>query len=196
MAESGLKFDLSLHLENLVPGVVSAFALGKLLTDDASSKLLLGGPFETILKSEFGSAVLFLCIAYLVGAVSILLSRLVVDSLSWVFFRPVAFGWLVGKRLKHRNGDKDVPFYDRLRVYNATLSNAYKEGSKDRITEIDRRRERARLLRATLVPVSLLLVAAKSPAIWCQLGGLTLLITALYAYGEVAVFQEADLCPD
>jgi len=88
--------SLSFYLENLLPGIVILYGILLLLPASPDTQNLIA----QLQKFDILLAVLFLTIAYLLGLISAMLSRFIVDDLSELFPRPL---FLAKFRRKHRS---------------------------------------------------------------------------------------------
>ena len=112
------------------------------------------------------------------------MSRSIIDACSALIFRWVLL--LIFERSKFPG--KRLPWHIN-KEYRKTLNKAYE--NKDRYLEIEKRRERGRIIRTAFVPAFLILLKYKS---WPDALPLALVgVTLIYAYSEVSLFKEAKL---
>ena len=176
---------LLLHVENLVPGYVTLFLLAAFVPPH------LKNPVEhpdlaKLFEQPVVATLLVTAAAYLVGVVVFITSRLLVDTASqWIFrwLLLLVFGW------------KDFPRKNPKKInelYFETLKKALDESAKPLARrEVIKRRERARLIRTALVPAALLCYQFSLRGL-CVVAAIAAVVF-LYAYAEVAVYQEAKL---
>src|SRR5712671_6655985 len=94
--------SLNLHLENLLPGLVT-FILMTLLLPDTFTKHFAVEPAKKLLANEFIAARIFVAIAYMLGVLTVVISRLIVDRLPERFPRPILLRALSRGRLAGKN---------------------------------------------------------------------------------------------
>jgi len=191
MEESSMKWEsLNLHLENLLPGLVTSLLLLSLLPENAIDSLL-SCKVKDALKSEFVSAGVFVGVSYLLGILTIAISRIFLDRPSEWYPRPLILrllsrGDLKGKSISEVN--------DKYRELISSVLRGTNEAIK---TEVVKRRERGRLIRTALVPVvlSVLQITTTYNGIvrvgWAIIAAVVLLL--LYAYNEATVYEECLL---
>lgn len=173
------------HVENLVPGYVTLFLLAALVPPHFKNPVEHSG-LAKLFEQPVIATLLVTAAAYLVGVVVFITSRLLVDTASqWIsrWLLLLAFSW------------KDFPTRRRKEInhlYFETLKKALDKSAKPLVRrEVIKRRERARLIRTALVPAALLGYQS-----CLRSGGVVLAVVAvvlLYAYAEIAVYQEAKL---
>jgi hypothetical protein len=173
---------LDLHMENLIPGIVLV------------ALLMIGWPFPlgalsqqtTILAAAFVGA------AYLLGTFVNLLSRLLLDRVNRATLRAPFFRVFAPQHLPKGPVKKETI----NELYSLAISTGMSCGNPRIESEVAKRRQTGRLMRSALVPgvVATILIAHSQG--WSSLGiagiafGLYLVLMILYAYAEVAVFQE------
>jgi hypothetical protein len=181
---------LNLHLENLMPGVVSLVLIYALLPHDIAA-VLSSERIKEIIKSEFIAAGVFVASAYMLGVLIVAVSRFSVDRLSELFPRPhllrkLSRGALSGKSNKEINEE-----------YRSKICVALSSSNEAVKTEIIKRRERGRLARTSVVPTLLfVLLLTSNSSLWVK--GLSLLCTIIfvlfvYAYIEETIYEECLL---
>jgi hypothetical protein len=180
---------MNLHIENLLPGIVTLVLLMVVLPLKA-----INGIDVTLAASLFSNVVIggatFIAASYLAGIFVVALSRCVIDPLS---------GWLP-RRVLFRLSDPD-----RFRgadsravrhAYWSATQRALESGNEYTRSEIKNRRERARLLRSALIPMALFVWTVSGNVglagkIFCEVVVLVLGLF-LYAYLELAIYLEAE----
>jgi hypothetical protein len=215
--------SLGFYLENLVPGVVILVCLVILLAPFPPDQFLKTAPpsgsvIELILKSEFLVSTVFLSVAYVLGLISAMLSRAVVDPLSEWFPRPFVLAHFAHSglgtledNLEYLDSTFTFPSLNKgqsirradargawNKVYRAVLAQV-RSGSGS--SEVERRREQGRLVRNLASPLVLSWLAV------CRLGPVAIpwwlaavialilfvFVVFLYAYAEYFSFAEASL---
>lgn len=174
---------LDIHLENLVPGLATLWALSlhwqPPALDADISRVVLG-------VSLVGAA-------YLAGVVVNVACRLALDPASELLTRQWVFKLLARGKLRDLKGATRKAVND---AYNYYCTRAISE-DKGTAKEVGKRRQTGRLLRSSLVPIVLLQLYASHT---CALGtsvtvgalaGEALALLLLYGYSEVIVLQEA-----
>jgi len=172
------------HVENLVPGLTTLLILAALVPAGFESPVK--NPWVVKALSEPVILALFLiATAYLSGAVIFLISRGIINTVSALTLRWV-FLWFRYSDLR------GMPWEINKAYRSAIESASYGPGIPPNDTrEVNKRRERARLIRTALIPA--LLAASKYPnRAWAVLVAF-LLIVLVYAYAEVAIYQEARM---
>ncbi len=179
--------SINLHLENLFPGLVSLFLLMRLLP----AWIVLPFSQNSFRTNELFDSGVLLAASYLLGAVAVAVSRLLVDRVSEKLPRPLLLsllsrGPLKGMSFKHINDN----YRDKLRHALSSGNDLVKQ-------EVARRRERGRLVRTALIPaiLAVVLVTSSSSAIavvlWALLAFVVLLF--IYAYVETTIYEECLL---
>ena len=194
--------SVELQLEALIPGILLAWAIGEISYEkwpDAFSMSLAHG--------DFVSAALFVSASYVVGLVSSILARSLVDPLSergpraWVFNRyahaPLTEIVETCRQLDYQRFEADLKaeLAKRRNKEVGEWNAVYR--SYLRITsgrhEVDRRRSQGRFIRnlvfvGALAPVALTELSRGSVALSVLA---VVVVLALYAYSEYAIFAEA-----
>ena len=180
--------NLNLHIENLVPGIVTSILVLMYLPANALS-IINHTSVSKILGNSFIAGGLFVAISYLVGIFTVAICRLIIDPISSVCPRPLLFRWFFPEQFKCKS-NKEINF-----AYRETLQKGLDSESEYKRSEMKNRRERGRLLRSSILPMSLF--------IWIVIGNLNIFIkilvliitlgisTFLYAYAELAIYQES-----
>jgi hypothetical protein len=174
---------LLLHMENLVPGFVTLALLASNVS--ASLELTQNAFILEILRQPFVAGVIVTALAYLIGSIVFVASRLLVDTGSLLTFRPLFL-----KLYRWSDFDTFNPIKIN-RKYREAIDKVLQRDKDDAIRyEVISRRQRGRLIRTALVPA--LLIAWRAQSGWLALLAL-LAVVAIYAYAEVAIYQEARL---
>jgi hypothetical protein len=181
MAMDGLWSSISLHVENLVPGL----ATGGIVLAAYHDHLLV----KDLTDAGTLAAVLFVCCCYMVGAATNIVARFVLDNLSHWFVRPLMLLLFARDKLENRQ-------FTAWKAVNKEYSKAITDGllcSEPRIAnEVVHRRETGRILRSGWPPAIL--------AVWLfdhsldRLSFSVVLTVAwlvAYAFAEVTIFREA-----
>lgn len=173
---------LDIHIENIIPGIV-------LLT-----VLLIG--WEIPLGSLSGRDGLlvssFIGVSYMLGAVSNVLARLLLDFILTKTLRPYFMRFFLGHRLEN-----DDPSPSEISMRFSTVITAGLSCGNARVeAEVAKRRQTGRIIRSTLIPSILTIVATARHQSWGALQGILAgigiytAILIVYGYAEVVVFQE------
>jgi hypothetical protein len=178
--------SLNLHLENLLPGIVTFVLVAHLLPPAVTSDLMK----NPIFTNDIARSGAFIAVAYLLGVVVVAFCRVLDKASAW---RPRRLGlrWLAIESKEIEGKDNDwVNRHYRDRVRRALLS-----GNTEVKAEIAKRRERLHLLRSALVPAVLgVWVLQLAWPFKLVLSIVTAVVTlALYTYLEVAIYDETDL---
>jgi hypothetical protein len=183
--------SLNLHLENLLPGILTLVMIAHLLPES-----VLSDPMENgILKNELMRGGVFVSVAYMLGVVAVAFCR-ILDPLSAKRPRYWALRLLAIDKTeidKARQNEKPIDSVNRH--YRERIREALSIAGTEVKAEIAKRRERLHLLRAALVPAVLF------PWVFPLDGLLKIALTIanaivilfLYAYLEVAVYDETCL---
>ena len=173
------------HLENLVPGLVTVASLAWKVP--STTQIFPNQAIQRLADQPFVAGITLVALAYLVGAMVFLISRLILDTLSALTLRPVLlklYRW-------PEFGLNPVSINYK---YRQALDSARQEPeTSSRRQEVARRRQRGRLIRTLLVPAFILLWPFRD-AVQALCVGAALLLT--YSYSEVAIYQEARLAVD
>lgn len=173
---------LDVHLENLVPGLATVWAIS-----------LFWNPADS---ASNGSGVIvsvaLIGVAYLLGVVVNVLSRLLLDRPSQKWTRAWVFRKLGGLKLEN----VESATRDQINeAYNLYCTIAIEE-EKATAVEVAKRRQTARLLRSALVPGIILIWHLLSTTFPLHgMIGLTLityfLVLLLYGFAELTILDEA-----
>lgn len=181
---------LNLHLENLLPGIVSLVLIYALLPQEIAV-ILFSERIKEIIKSEFIEASVFVASAYMLGVLIVAFSRFAVDRLSELFPRPYLIRKLSRGALSSKS-NKEINEEYRYKI--AIVLSSSNEAVK---TEVIKRRERGRLARTAVIPTILaVLLLTNNSSVWIQ--GLSLISTIIsmlfvYAYIEETIYEECLL---
>jgi hypothetical protein len=180
---------LNLHVENLVPGVITLFLLLSLVpksvlapAEDSAASVLLA--------NQFAIGGLFVAASYLIGIFTVAVCRCVIDPISAVLPRPWLFKLFYPKFRGQSAGEVSRQYHDATQTGLAS-ENEYKR------TETKNRRERGRLVRSGILPLALFVwyvSAGLSP--WIRVTSeivASVLGVLLYAYVELTIYQESGL---
>lgn len=179
--------NLNLHLENLLPGLVTLPLLLRLFGESLLVSELDSSSW--LVSSEVVRAGIAIAASYLIGIVAVIISRIVIDFASGLLPRPL-FLYFSRRR-------PPGPWREMSRQFNAAVGAALANAPEAIKTEVVKRRERSRLLRTCFVPVVLavwILTAGQEK--WVRLAlefASFIIIVLLYAYTEVMIYQEATL---
>lgn len=173
---------LDLHIENLIPGVVLL------------SVLLLGWPPDlgALAGQTAILATAFIGSAYMLGAIDNLLARLLLDYVCRRTVRRFFMRALLGYRLELEHPTRTA--IDKR--YSAVITAGLSCGNARVEAEVAKRRQTARIMRSALIPVIVVIwvVGSKTGwSVWQRLsasGAAYVALLLLYAYSEVAIFQE------
>ncbi len=173
---------LDLHIENLIPGIVLI------------SVLMAGWhfPLGDLQNSEGLIIAAFIGVAYMSGAVSNVLARLLLDIALTKTLRPYFMRFFLTHRLEKENHQpKDIN-----KRYSAVITAGLSCGNNRIEAEVAKRRQTGRILRSTLIPSLLAIIAISQHQNWSNLKttgtgiGAYIAILIIYGYAEVVVFQE------
>ena len=191
---------ISLYLENLLPGIVILGGILALLPQPQQNTGLL---LSEILKSEFVLAIFLLSVAYMLGVISAVISRLFVNSLvSEKLTRPLMLMIFTQTPYAILKTALSLPEEKSWRkrwhqTYRAALAYQMVEGSPEVKAEILRRREQGRLVRNLFFPLVLGAAAISHQFgvgnIWVIVLTAGVASILLYSYAEYTTFAEAVL---
>lgn len=171
---------LDVHLENLIPGL-ALVAVYDVFWDPS----FFAAPNVFSLTAFTGGA-------YLLGVVTNVAARLLLDKVSEFTSRKIMFKVFTRHKLP---GVARMNREQITAAYNAAVNDAIHCGVERISSEVAKRRQTCRLLRTTLFPLGLVLVGFRD-----TLGGLGLAVAGLVTYGlilllngyaEVTIFDEA-----
>jgi len=181
-----------LQLETLVSGAVT---LGVFLVSPSiaeavgwrASQVLgtvAGGVFRDVVATVF-----FISAAYVTGALVMVAARCVVERINGPLIRPLVF---------HLLDAEHFPRIDARAVaaqYGPTCQRALAEGGEARAPELRARRERARIIRTSAIPVAILAWIVGSSWGWwgvlvCEVVTI-LVVLLLFAVSQLSLYQEA-----
>ncbi|MCP4139970.1 MAG: hypothetical protein GY755_06720 [Chloroflexi bacterium] len=179
--------ETGLHIENLLPGIVTTTLVVAIIPESVMSTqtpTLL----NMLLENGFAAAGIFVAISYLLGILIVAISRLIFDPLSMIFTRPIVFKLYYPETFRGLGPAEVQSLYWTATQVGLTADSDYKR------EEVKLRRERARLLRAFIIPVCM--------ASWYLLNNhdnhfrafaviaAFAVILFLYSYLELAVYDE------
>jgi hypothetical protein len=174
---------LDVHVENFLPG---ALILAELTMQVPRSVL---GPqrqqFEWLIQQAVPGAVIFIAASYLLGVLAVTLSKFLMDGPSGSTLRPA----LLKRRYpEHFSGQSRSKINDH---FGRTIWAAERDAAEDRRHEIQKRRERARLIRSSLLPAMIgIFITVHSAGVgFALVVACYCLILFLYAYSEVEIFR-------
>jgi hypothetical protein len=188
---------LNLYLENLLPGIV---ILGSLL-------ILVHPPQSTnvfaleITKSEFLLSVFFLSIAYMLGVISAVISRLF-SIISDELTRPIMqklFTQIPYDELKTALSLQEEKNWRKRwhKAYRAAVAYQINEGKPEVRNEVIKRREQARLIRNLFFPLVFGAAAFsqlfQTRNAWILISTVGVASILLFSYAEYTTFAEAIL---
>jgi len=180
--------NLNLHLENLLPGIVTLF-LAAVLVPTETSHFVTGLVQRSVFSRELFLGITLVSIGYVLGVLVVAVSRLLDPFSAWLlrpcFLRTLAIQRMAGTRDCINRRYRDVI---RLGLYST---------SREIRGEIFRRRERIHFSRAALVPAILCVVLFTPGWHWALrlvlAFGAAFFVLAIYSYLEVALYDEACL---
>jgi hypothetical protein len=182
--------NLDLHLEILLPGIVTLVLLLSLLPPDTAASFI-NEPVKRLLENEFPAGALFVASSYMVGVVNFILTRIFLDRMSEVAPRP----WLI-RRLS-RDQLKEKTNSEINREYRGQIARILSSTNDDIKREVQKRRETGKLVRSTLIPVVLVVLVATSGQGWVFKFAVICLVAMLnliaYAYVEFSIYEECVL---
>ena len=179
------KFDL--HIENLVPGVVTLSLALHLVSRSQVLGTASASPFDDV----FVAGATFIAAAYLVGIVAVAVSRFMIDPVSEWLPRPL----LLRLHYPERFRTKKRPEIND--AYRKAIHDAQAAENDKKWNEVRKRRERGRLIRTAMIPLLIVpwIIFSGSPIAYIVGAEIIayLFILVLYAYIEVTIFQECIL---
>jgi hypothetical protein len=201
-----LGLDLAIYLENLLPGiatVISIIVLLPLAPTDVQSK----SDLSALLSSQFVVTAGFLSVAYLLGLMSAIISRFIVDGLSEWLSRPLLLRWRSRTSYKQLQAvlqtlPDERPHWRRAwnQAYRASLKYITANGPDKARDEVWRRREQGRLVRNLFVPMVLVSAASTQwlhidNVLWAAalIMSVSLFAVCSYSYAEYTTFAESIL---
>jgi|SRR5271157_950399 len=173
---------LDLHIENLIPGVV-------LLA------IVMAGwrvPLGTLSGHEGLLVATFISIAYMMGTVASVLSRLLLGVVNRNTLRAPFMRFFLGYRLETENPSRT----EINKRFSAVLLAGLSCGNSRVESEVAKQRQIERVLRSILVPAILAIVCLGQHLHWTSLKCWVSAFFAysfllvLHAYAEVVIFQE------
>ncbi len=173
---------LDLHIENLIPGTV-------LLTIVITGWAI---PLKALTVNDIILGVAFIGTAYMIGAVGNVLARFLLDFVCRKTIRATFMRFFIGERLEVTKPTSAAINKRFSEVITAGLSC----GNSRVEAEVEKRRQTCRILRSTLVPAVLAIIALGKNLNWDILKTLLVglcaygVLLVLYAYSEVIIFQE------
>ena len=169
---------------------------------------------DQLSKFEFVLAVLFLATAYLLGLVSSVISRGIIDYLSEKFPRPMLISLLshkscseVKERLASYDRHPSLPSIEREdekrfwktevrlawnKAYRGVLAEVTRSGPEKGILEVQRRREQGRLVRNLFFPLLVTTLVITRSVIQVDRGWKILLSIVFISVGSVFLYAYAE----
>ena len=191
---------ISLYLENLLPGIVILGGILALLPQPQQNAGLL---LNEIIKSEFLLAAFLLSVAYMLGLISAVISRMFVNSLiSEKITRPLMLMIFTRTPYATLKTALSLPEEKSWRkrwnqMYRAALAYQMADGNPEVKIEILRRREQGRLVRNLFFPLVIGTAAFSHQFSIGNIWMIVLMVGAasilLYSYAEYTTFAEAVL---
>jgi hypothetical protein len=143
-----------------------------------------GGTFRDVVATVF-----FMSAAYVTGALVTVVAGCVVESLNGPLVRPLVFHLLDAKHFPKRDAEGVAG------EYRPTYQRALAEGGESAVLDLRARRERARIIRTSVVPIAIL--AWLMGGSWGWWGVLVSEVVAipvvlfLFAVSQLSLYQEA-----
>ncbi|MBI4526801.1 MAG: hypothetical protein HY695_23640 [Deltaproteobacteria bacterium] len=173
--------NLNLHLENLLPGLVTLPLLLRLFGHS-----LQVSEFDSsswLISSELVRVGIAIAASYLIGIVAVIVSRIVIDFASGLLPRPLS--------LCFSRRRPPGPWREMSTQFNTAVGAALANAPEAIKNEVLKRRERSRLLRTCFVPVVLAVwILTEGQEKWVRLAlefASFVIIVVLYAYTEVMI---------
>jgi hypothetical protein len=190
-AVPSLKESITEHLENLLPGMLTALLLLDALPEHGIQEFFTA-PALHLLRKDYAAAPIFFAVSYLLGVLSVAIGRFAVDRASEASLRPLLLRrWDREARLSEKTNREINAIYRRCIGEALALSNA------EHCKEVIKRRVRARLARSLFIPVLLVVVNIGIRGHWLLALIATpvclLCMLAIYAYLEFAIYEECRL---
>ena len=170
------------HLENLVPGLVTLASLAWKIPP--ATKVFSNPVLQRLAEQPFIAGLTVVAVAYLVGILVFIISRLIVNTLSALTLRPVLLKLYLWPEFNFN------PVLINYKYRQALASTRRQPESSYTRQEVARRRQRGRLIRTLLIPIVIILWPFSNGGLVLGLG-VALLFT--YSYSEVCIYQEARL---
>jgi hypothetical protein len=178
---------IGLHIENLLPGLVTCTLILVMLPESSISSA--NSLAKTLLANTLIASGLFLAASYLVGVLIVAASRLIIDPVASIFPRPLLF------RLYYPEQFSTLGPSEVTREYRKATQTALKSTNEYKRKEVTQRRERARLFRTSIFPICLFvwLESQELATGWrvSLILAAVLLGLILYSYLELAIYSEA-----
>lgn len=174
---------LDIHVENLVPGLATVWALSLIWQPPA----IHSGVSQVVL------GIFLLGVAYITGVLVNILCRLLLDPPSEYLTRVYVFKVFSRAKLRDLVGASRQDVNNAYNYYCEKAVQAANETAK----EVAKRRQTGRLLRSALLPlvlVQLHLSISWQIPLWCGIALMAaeyLLLLLLYGYAEVTILHEA-----
>lgn len=199
--------NIELHVENLFPGFLIC-ALGMILTANCSWAQIEIPEENDLLRNAFSHTAIFLSAAYVVGVLASAVSRLIIDKVADCSFTPLFFRFIAGLKVEHTGNSASGRFRrlrhlwwlrgELLQCYEDKLAEVVAGNETALQREVLRRRERARIVRNTFIPLAMIIWTimsanpSSSSARSCLLSfSISLsIILVLFAYSETIILQE------
>lgn len=179
---------LILHVENLVPGIVTLILILALLPSSAQ-QWSTNPQISPLLQNGFIASVAFVAVSYVVGVFTVAASRSVIATISSTLVRPVLLRWLYGDTFRGKT------FGEVHRGYHEAIQKALYHSGEHKHSEVRNRRQRARILRSAIVPLVLFVwLLSSNSALWITLLYEFITVAAallLCSYSEVTIYQES-----
>lgn len=195
---------LNLNLEVIIPGIIIASGLEVVGIDLSALKSTTFGVIQ--------GGLLFTAIAYAIGLIVLLVSRLIIDASSEVWIRGVVLSVFTHSEIeelvaRYKDNDGQLIEYDlkneersirigkNTRKWNVVYRSALRNSGGNE--EIKKRRSQGRVIRSLLFPIALAMFAlfdrymSSGFAAFCGLAAAYLVVLILYAYAELMNFVEA-----
>ena len=175
------KENLFAHIENLAPGLVTLLLLSSRIP--ATTDIIPNTKVFELIQQQFITGLIVIAFAYLLGVFIFIISRFVIDTLSALTFRPI---FLKLYRWDDFNSMWPKAINQQYRHVVKSALALDKENSQRQ--EVVLRRQRGRLLRTLVFPL-LIFIYPSFGLLMALLA--VLIIVAIYAYSELAIYQEA-----
>lgn len=149
--------NINLHIENLIPGIVSLILVLSFLPEPMLENVLSNQYVDTLIKNRVSGNIFFLCTSYLLGIFVVILSRFIIDPISEQYLRPLLLKLLLSPENKDKMKSWD---FDKINTeYRSAIKIALESENEAVKSEVAKRRERGRLLRTTFIPIMLVIFA-------------------------------------
>lgn len=170
------------HLENLVPGIVTLVSLAWKVPP--ATQVFPHPTLQKLAEQSFVAGLTLVAVAYLVGVMVFIISRLIVNTISALTLRPILLKLYVWPEFDFNPVAINLKYRQALDAARRLPESSYAR------QEVARRRQRGRLIRTLLVPIIIISWPFSNGVL---IFGVGFSLLFLYSYSEVCIYQEARL---